>query len=31
MSADHVVMRMVPKALNLIVPKGMRFFEDKSL
>lgn len=31
MYADHVVMRMVPKALNLIVPKGMRFFEDETL
>ena len=31
MSADHVVMRMVPKALKLIVPKGMRFFEDETL
>ncbi len=28
MQADHVVMRMVPKALKLIVPKGMRFFDD---
>ena len=31
MYADHVVMRMVPKALRLIVPKGMRFFEDETL
>ena len=28
--ARSVTMRMVPKALNLIVPKGMRFFEDQS-
>ncbi len=31
MYADHVVMRMVPKALRLIVPKGMQFFEDAAL
>ena len=31
MYADHVVMRMVPRALRLIVPKGMRFFEDETL
>ena len=29
--AREVRMRLVPKALNLIVPKGMRFFEDESL
>ncbi len=28
MYADHVTMRMVPGALNLIVPKGMQFFDD---
>ena len=29
--ARDVSMKLVPKALNLIVPKGMRFFEDESL
>ena len=24
---DHVTMKLVPASLNLIVPKGMRFFE----
>ena len=28
---DRVRMRMMPKALNLIVPKGMKFFEDETL
>ena len=31
MKADKVTMRMVPKALKLIVPKGMQFFEDETL
>ena len=29
--AHKVVMRMVPGGLNLIVPRGMRFFDDPSL
>lgn len=28
MYADHVTMRMIPGALNLIVPRGVRFFDD---
>ena len=31
MRADKLTMRMVPKALQLIVPKGMTFFEDETL
>ena len=27
---DKLVMRLIPGALKLIVPKGMKFFEDKS-
>lgn len=30
MFTDKVVMRLIPGALKLIVPKGMRFFEDNS-
>ena len=30
MYAKSVDMKLVPRALRLIVPKGMRFFEDKS-
>ena len=26
--AKHVCMKLIPGALNLIVPRGMRFFED---
>ena len=26
--AKHVCMKLIPKALNLIVPRGMRFFDD---
>ena len=25
---DHVIMKLVPRALNLIVPRGMKFFEQ---
>ena len=28
LSTDKVRMRMVPKALNLIVPRGLRFFDQ---
>ncbi len=30
MYADRVSMRMVPKALRLVVPKGLRFFDEPS-
>ena len=27
---DHVTMRMVPRAMNLIVPRGVRFFDGSN-
>ena len=30
MFTDKLVLRLIPAALKLIVPKGMRFFEDNS-
>ena len=31
MYAERIVMRMAPKALKLIVPRGMKFFDDSTL